>query len=187
MALILAPTRSAFFQHYDFQFDPHATLRTEFRRLAKHRGWKQGSNSKIFEKAWAHCFGPEVPVDCNIDRRKSRTGAQHGTDDDEFSSMLHSLQSLDLEGGTTKRKGRIQRVGPEFASHYGSDAGIAEKWQMLCRDCGVNPVPSSINQCKKVQPLSAIGSGSSSVASLLISPPVSLGTERRKHQHFPFP
>ncbi len=158
MALILASTRSAFFQQYDFPFDPHATLHAEFRRLATNRNWKQGSNSKIFEKAWDHCFGPEVPVGCNIDRRESRTGAQHGTDDDEFFSMLRSLQSLDLEGGTTKRKGRIQRVGPEFASHYGSDAGIREKWQALCQDCGVNPVPPSINQCKKVQLLPAIHS-----------------------------
>ena len=141
MALILASTRSAFFQQYDFPFNPRATLHTEFCRLAKNRKWKQGSNSKIFEKAWDHCFGPEVPVGCNINRRESHTGAQHGMDDDDFFSMLRSLQSLDLKGGTTKRKGRVQRVEPEFALHYGSDAGITEKWQALCQDCGVNPVP----------------------------------------------
>ena len=181
MALILASTRSAFFQHYDFQ-NPHATLYTELHRLAKYRKWKQGSNSKIFEKAWNHYFGPEVPVGCNIDRRESRTGAQHGTDDGEFFSLLCSLQGFDLGGGIIKRKGRIQRVGPEFASHYGSDACITEKWQALCQDCGVNPVPPSINQCKNVQLLPAVRStGISSVIPGLTSPSIPLGTERRIH------
>jgi len=133
-----------------------ATLHTEFRRLAEDRKWKRGSNSKLFEKAWGHCFGPEVPVGCNIDRRESRTGAQHGTDNDEFSSMLHSLQSLGLDGGATKRAPRVQRVGAEFVSYYGNDAHVTERWQALCQDCGVNPVPPSIKKCKKVQPLPAM-------------------------------
>ena len=150
MAHILASTRSAFFQQYHFDLDLRATLHTEFRRLAKSRGWKQGSNSKIFEKAWNQCFGSKVPVGYNIDRIEHRVGAQHSMDNEGFSSMLHSLQSLDLEGGTNK-KARARRVGTEFASHYGSDPSVTEKWQALCQDCGVNPVPPSINQCKKVQ------------------------------------
>ncbi len=152
MTPILASTRSAFFQQYNFDLDPRATLHTEFRRLAKGRKWKQGSNNKIFEKAWNQCFGSEIPVGHNIDGRGSRVGAQYGTDDEDFSSMLRSLQSLDLEGGTNKTA-RARRVGTEFASHYGSDAHVTERWQELCQDCGVNPVPPSISQCKKVQPL----------------------------------
>ena len=120
MALMLASKRSAFFQNYDFQFDPHATLHTEFRRLAKYRKWKQGSKSKIFEKAWDRYFSPEVPVGFNINRRQNRNGAQHKVGDNELYSMLHSLQSLDIEGRRSKRKIQAQRVGPEFASHYGS-------------------------------------------------------------------
>jgi len=50
MTPTLALARSAFFQQYNFDFDPHATLHIEFRRLAKIRNWKQESNSKIFEK-----------------------------------------------------------------------------------------------------------------------------------------
>ena len=152
MAPISASTRSTFFQQYHFDFDPCATLHTEFRRLAKFRKWKQGSNSKIFERAWNQCFGIEVPVGYNIDGRESCFGAEYSTDNEGFSSMLRSLQSLDLEGGTNKRA-RVRRVGTEFASHYGSDARVTERWQALCQDCGVSPVPSSINQCKKVQPL----------------------------------
>ena len=149
MAPILALTRSAFFQQYDFDFDPCATLHTEFRRLAKIRKWKQGSNSKTFEKAWDRCFGSEVPVGYNIDERRSLIGAQYDMDNKDFSSVMHSLQSLDLGGG---KKKRARRVGVEFASHYGSDARVTERWQALCRDCGINPVPPSITQCKKVQP-----------------------------------
>ena len=81
-------------------------------------------------------------------------GAQYDTDNEEFSCVLRSLQNLDLDGGTKKRA-RARRVGTEFASHYGSDAHVTERWQALCRDCGVNPVPPSIGQCKKVQRVAA--------------------------------
>ena len=47
MTPILASTRSTFFQQYEFDFDPCATLHTDFRRLAKLRKWKQRSNSKV--------------------------------------------------------------------------------------------------------------------------------------------
>ena len=127
MALILVSTRSAFFQQYDFHFNSHATLHTEFRRLAKDRKWKKVSNSKLFEKAWDHCFGSEVPVGCNIDRRESRTEAQHGTNNDEFFFMLHSLQSLDLEEGTIKRTLRAQRVEVKFVFHYDNDAHVTKR------------------------------------------------------------
>jgi len=154
MAAIQATTRSAFFQQYDFQFDPRAALYTEFHRLAKHRKWKQGSNSIVFEKAWNQCFGSEVPVGSNLNERERRAEAQHSTDNDEFSSMLRSLQSLDLGGETTRRRGRAERVSGQFASYYGSDAGVTERWQALCQDCGISPVPSSINKCKRVCTLS---------------------------------
>ncbi len=142
MAPMLASTRSAFFQ----------PLHTDFRRLAESRKWKQGSNSKIFEKAWNQCFGSEVPVAYNIDRIEDRVRAQYSTDNEGFSSLLHRLQSLDLEGGTNKNA-RARRVGTEFASLYGSDPYVTERWQALCQDCGVNPVRPSIKQCKKVPPL----------------------------------
>ncbi len=186
MALISASTRSTFFQQYNFDFDPCATLHTEFRRLAKFRKWKQGSNSKIFEKAWDQCFGSEVPVGCNIDQGESLVGAQYDTDNKEFSCVLRSLQSLDLDRGTKKRA-RVRRVGTEFASHYGSDASITERWQALCRDCGINPVPSSISQCKKVQPLQRCAGRDPDGRIHANVSFHALGTQRRKHQHLPFP
>lgn len=145
MVPILASTRSAFFRQYSFDLDPDASLHCEFHRLARSRKWKQGSNSKIFDKAWNHCFGSDVPVGSNIDK------AQHGTDNDDFFSMLHSLQNLDL-GGKTGKGAKAQTVGTEFTSFYGNDARVTERWQELCRDCGINPAPPSIGQCKKVLP-----------------------------------
>jgi len=186
MTPMLASTRSAFFQQYKFDFDPLATLHIEFRRLAKIRNWKQGSNSRIFEKAWSQCFGSEVPVGHNIDGMESRVGAQYGTDNEDFLSMLRSLQSLDLEGGTNK-KARVRRAGTEFASHYGSDARVTERWQALCQDCGVNPVPSSINQCKKVQPLQRCARRDSRGRTHANASFRSSGTQRCEHQHLSFP
>ncbi|MCJ1439485.1 hypothetical protein MMC27_008879 [Xylographa pallens] len=151
MAPILASTRSVFFQQYDYQFEPRATLYTEFYRLARSRKWKQESNSQKFEKAWGQCFGPDIPVGCNIDRKEDYIRAQYAEDDADFPSMLRALQSLDLGGRTTTKTAKPQRVVTEFASHYGSNDRVIEKWQALCQDCGVNPVSFSINQCKKVQ------------------------------------
>ena len=97
------------------------------------------------------CFGSEVPVDYNFDRNGSLVSAPYGADNEGFSSLLGGLQSLNLGG--RKQKARAQLVGAEFASYYGSDAGVTERWQEFCQDCGINPVPPSINQCKKVQHL----------------------------------
>ena len=151
MTPILASTRSAFFQQYDFDFNPRAALHTEFCRLANFRKWKQGSNRKKFEKAWMQCFGSEVPVDYNFDGNGNLVSAPYRADNEGVSSLLGGLQSLNLGG--RKQKARVQRVGAEFASYYGSDARVTERWQELCQDCGINPVPPSINQCKKVQHL----------------------------------
>ncbi len=131
MTPMLASARSAFFQQYNFDFDPRPTLNIEFRRLAKIRRWKQGSNSRIFEKAWNQCFGSKVPVGYNIDGMESRVEAQYSTNNEDFSTMLRSLQSLDLERGTSK-EAKVRRAGTEFASHYGSDARVTERWQALC-------------------------------------------------------
>lgn len=64
----------------------------------------------------------------NIDRIEEHgVGAQYSTDNEDFSSMLHSLQSLHLEGGINE-KVRARRVGTAFASYYGSDACVTEGW-----------------------------------------------------------
>ena len=140
MAHILASTRSAFFEKYDFSIDPNASLYNEFDRLAKDRNWKQRSKKRLFENAWCDCFGPDVPVGCNIDKGKYHVQEA----EDDLLSVLHKFQNLDLAGRAPKR------VHVEFTSFYGSDANNLEIWQTLCEDCGVNRVPVSISKCKKV-------------------------------------
>ncbi len=152
MTPVLASTRSVFFQEYNFDFDPLATLYGEFRLIAKGRKWRQGSNSKKFEKAWNQCFGPDIPVGYNIDKRAFPVEAQIATDD-AVSSLMRSVQSLHPEEGRSIGNRRAERANLEFTSYYGSDADIIGKWRTLCHDCGIDPVPTSITQCKKVQPL----------------------------------
>ena len=98
-----AVARSAFFERYEFEIDPGATLYKEFCRLARFRHWKQGSNSQIFEKAWIRCFGSDVPVGVNVDRRQAQV-----EEDDGFTTMLDRLQRLDIQEGLTKKERKAQ-------------------------------------------------------------------------------
>ena len=38
----------------------------------------------------------------------------------------------------------------ELESHYGNDWSKLDKWQALCSEVGVTPVPQSITKCKAV-------------------------------------
>ncbi|KAK4997340.1 hypothetical protein LTR66_003222 [Elasticomyces elasticus] len=149
MTAILASTRSSFFDTYKgFELNPQASLYTEFRRIARSRGWKQGAkNSKTFEEAWRRCFGPDIPVGQNIDLVSS-SGPENGADDKEMSSLLSMLQSLDV-GEKPRVKIYKRCVAGKFTSHYGVDASRLEKWQEICHDCGIPVVLTSIKQCKK--------------------------------------
>lgn len=143
-----AQARSVFFEKYDFQYRPQASLYAEFHRLAGKRGWKQGSNSKAFEKAWKECFGSESPVGSSINHQQD---VQRERGQDEPLAVLAQFQSLDLGGGLTKRERKLKQASWEFTGFYGSDEGVLSKWQMLCRDCGIETDPPSITQCKKVR------------------------------------
>lgn len=145
-----AQTRSGFFEKYNFQYRPQATLYAEFHRLARKRGWKQGSNSKAFEKAWKECFRSEYPVGFIINHEQ---GVQRERGQDETLALLAQLQSLDLGGKLTKRERKLRQASWEFTGFYGSDQGVLSKWQMLCRDCGIKTDPPSITKCKKVRVL----------------------------------
>lgn len=151
MTPILASTRSVFFQQYNFDSDPLATLYGKFRRMAKGRKWRQGSNSKKFEEGWHHCFGPDIRVAYNIDKRAFPVGAHIATDD-AMSSLMRSVQSLHLERRSNGNI-RAEMANLDFTPYYSSDADITEKWQTLCQDYGIDPVPTSIKQCKKMRPL----------------------------------
>jgi hypothetical protein len=53
---------------------------------------------------------------------------------------------------------KIMNIDQNEGTAYNKDvdAHVTERWQALCQDCGVNPVPPSIKKCKKVQSLSAM-------------------------------
>lgn len=51
------------------------------------------------------------------------------------------------KGGFPKE--RAQKAKEDFDAYFG-DPGKLENWQRLCRDLDINPVPTSITQCKKV-------------------------------------
>ena len=38
----------------------------------------------------------------------------------------------------------------EFEHHYGTGTHKLQTWQDLCREVGIEPIPPSITQCKKV-------------------------------------
>ncbi len=126
-ALVAFSAMSSFFDQYPgFQHNPQASLFHDFKRLAAYRGWTQGSKSQKYEKAWRTCFGPDVPV------RQEPTG-------------------IAQEPHQRRRKAAVWRVARDFDTYYGSDASKKEKWQQVCRDCGLAPIPSSIKKCKEIQ------------------------------------
>lgn len=148
MAPIPALTKAEFFRRYDFDFNPRASLYAEFLRLAESRKWQEGSKSKKFESAWSECFGLNVSVGNIVDQNTTEMEPQHSINDENLSSLLCSMQKLDI-GKKTKKKGiKIKAVEPEFNSQYGNDDSVKAKWQALCQDCGVDPPPSII-KCKK--------------------------------------
>ncbi|KAF9697058.1 hypothetical protein EKO04_004828 [Ascochyta lentis] len=78
--------------------------------------------------------------------------AQHGIiadPDDDFNSLFKRLA---IQEGISRKqlmKRRNQAIAAEMDAAYGTDVKKLEKWQELCRDVRIEPVPQSITQCKK--------------------------------------
>lgn len=51
---------------------------------------------------------------------------------------------------------RVEAINAYFADQYGTDFSKLEKWQQLCIDVDVDPVPSSIKQCKIVRNMATL-------------------------------
>ena len=85
----------------------------------------------------------------NVDENVTELEPQHSINDENLSSLVCSMQKLDIAGKKKKKGIKIKEVEPEFNSHYGDDDSVKAKWQALCQDCGVDPLPS-ITKCKKV-------------------------------------
>ncbi|KZM27873.1 uncharacterized protein EKO05_0004897 [Ascochyta rabiei] len=68
---------------------------------------------------------------------------------DDFNSLFKRLAIQEGMSKTQRRKRRNQAIAAEMDAAYGTDVTKLEKWQELCRDVKIEPVPQSITQCKK--------------------------------------
>lgn len=79
--------------------------------------------------------------------------AQHGVTPgpkDDFNSLFNRLAIKEGLSKSQRKKRRHEAIAGEIDAIYGRDTSKLEKWQELCRDVKIEPVPSSITQCKKV-------------------------------------
>jgi hypothetical protein len=49
-----------------------------------------------------------------------------------------------------RRQQQVKALAAEIAHHYGTYMNKLDRWQQLCEDVGIDVVPKSIKQCRKV-------------------------------------
>jgi hypothetical protein len=79
-----------------------------------------------------------------------------GVNIDPTTSLIAEFNSLALQNNWKKtsakyKKQRSNFVKNEFEAHFGSNLSGLGGWQALCEAVGIEDVPSSIIQCKKVR------------------------------------
>ncbi|KFY07151.1 hypothetical protein V492_07407 [Pseudogymnoascus sp. VKM F-4246] len=78
--------------------------------------------------------------------QKNSSQQDRGSNDRACAHKDHGQNNRAQNDGPQKT--RAQRAKDDFDSYFG-DPGKLENWQRLCRDLDIDPVPSSITQCKK--------------------------------------
>ncbi|KAJ8110608.1 hypothetical protein OPT61_g6590 [Boeremia exigua] len=73
---------------------------------------------------------------------------------DNFNSLFNRLAIKENWSKSQRKKHRPEAILGELEAIYGTDNTKLEKWQDLCRDVKIEPVPSSITKCRKA--LSAV-------------------------------
>lgn len=78
-----------------------------------------------------------------------------GYHQDPSAPLADAFNGLTLHmGWSPKSKKQRRRRGEcyqeEFGTHFGTVADKLETWQALCGEVGIEPIPKSITQCKKV-------------------------------------
>jgi hypothetical protein len=81
-----------------------------------------------------------------------RFGFARRSDED----LSAAFKRLTLEQGWSKKNKKQKHReadywATQFEVYYGADATKLEKWQELCKDVGIEPIPPSIKKCKKVR------------------------------------
>jgi hypothetical protein len=67
-----------------------------------------------------------------------------------FQNELARLAKHEEWTNKTKRKQQVKALSAEVAHHYGTHMNKLDRWQQLCEDVGIDVVPTSIRQCRKV-------------------------------------
>ena len=145
----------------------------QFDSLATHMGWVEGS--KAYRRQQARfsttqygrslplfsppSYGP-IPTTSGNDTRSTYFDAfrSQGFVPDLLTSDVMSefkrLAKLQRWGKKSKKYGQqrnmcLTALAEDFESHYGHDVTRLDRWQDLCREVYIDPVPPSITQCKK--------------------------------------
>ena len=69
---------------------------------------------------------------------------------EDFNSLFNRLAIKEGWSKTQRKKRRHEAIAGEVDAIYGTDNTKLEKWQELCRDVKIEPIPGSITKCKKV-------------------------------------
>jgi hypothetical protein len=67
-----------------------------------------------------------------------------------FKHELARLAKHENWNSNAKRKQQVKALTAEIAHHYGTHMNKLDRWQQLCEDVGVDVIPTSITQCRKV-------------------------------------
>ncbi|KAL1800495.1 hypothetical protein ACET3X_000837 [Alternaria dauci] len=76
----------------------------------------------------------------------------HGFVPNPEDDLVAKLSKLSIHQGWSKKEEKRRRaevVEFEVLRHYGPDKSSLAKWQELCRDVQIEPIPPSITQCRK--------------------------------------
>lgn len=65
--------------------------------------------------------------------------------------MFNRLAVKEGWSKTQRKKHRPEAIAGEIEAIYGTDTNKLEKWQELCFDVMIEPLPQSITKCKKVR------------------------------------
>jgi hypothetical protein len=79
--------------------------------------------------------------------------AQFGFEQDTNATFITNFKRLAITQGWSNKEAKSRRpeaLEAEFDAHVGTDVTKLEGWQRMCKNCRIEPVPSSITQCKKV-------------------------------------
>lgn len=69
---------------------------------------------------------------------------------EDFNSLFNRLAIKEGWSKTQRKKRRHEAIAGEVDAIYGTDTTKLEKWQELCRDVKIEPIPGSVTKCKKV-------------------------------------